>query len=89
VQLQTLWYSNIPLTSRQIILTVRKSVRSIIDLDPKHQSQVIEAYDRSLKITFISAIVVFVIANILILAMKLPTLKKKDADEETEEPSTP
>jgi hypothetical protein len=27
---------------------------------------------------------VFFVANILILAIKLPTLKKKDADEETE-----
>jgi hypothetical protein len=30
-------YGNID--QAQIILTVRKSVRSIIDLDPKHQSQ--------------------------------------------------
>jgi ABC-type uncharacterized transport system permease subunit len=60
-------------------------VRSIIDLDPKHQAQVIEAYDRSLKVTFISAIVVFVVANILVFAIRLPTLKKKDADEEVEE----
>jgi hypothetical protein len=73
------------LTKQQIILTVRKSVRSIIDLDPKHQAQVIQAYDRSLKVTFISAIVVFVAANILILAIKLPTLRKKDAEEEVEE----
>ena len=64
---------------------MRKSVRSIIDLDPKHQAQVIEAYDRSLKVTFISAIAVFVIANFLVFAIKLPTLKKKNADEEVEE----
>ncbi|KAF2631021.1 MFS general substrate transporter [Macroventuria anomochaeta] len=69
----------------EIILTVRKSVRSIIDLNPKHQAQVIEAYDRSLKVTFVSTIVVFVIANILVLAIKLPTLKKKDVDEQVEE----
>lgn len=73
------------ITLVQIILTVRKSVRSIIDLDPKHQAQVIEAYDRSLKVTFISAIVVFVIANVLVFAIRLPTLKKKDVDEEVEE----
>ena len=60
-------------------------MRSIIDLDPKHQAQVIEAYDRSLKVTFISAIVVFVIANILVFAIKLPTLKKKNVEEEVEE----
>ncbi|KAF1927846.1 MFS general substrate transporter [Didymella exigua CBS 183.55] len=84
-------YLNALVTGRhkdEIILTVRKSVRSIIDLDPKHQAQVIEAYDRSLKVTFISAIVVFVIANTLILAIKLPTLKKKPADEEPSEPPT-
>ena len=45
----------------------------------------IQAYDRSLKVTFISAIVVFVAANMLVLAIKLPTLKKKDAEEEVEE----
>ena len=45
----------------------------------------IEAYDRSLKVTFVSAIVVFVVANILILAIKLPTLKKKDVDEEVDD----
>ena len=72
------------LTKQQIILTVRKSVRSIIDLDPEHQAQVIQAYDRSLKVTFVSAIVVFVAANALILAIKLPTLRKKDAEEEEE-----
>ena len=71
------------LTSKQIILTVRKSVHSIVDLDRKHQAQVIKAYDRSLKVNFISAIVVFVIANALILAINFPTLKKKDADKET------
>ncbi len=69
----------------QIILTVRKSVRSIATLAPKHRLQVIEAYDRSLKVTFISAIVVFVVANILVLTIKLPTLKKKGADEEGDE----
>jgi hypothetical protein len=31
------------------------------------------------------AIVVFVIANALVLAIRLPTLKKKDGDEEEEE----
>ncbi|KAJ4366081.1 hypothetical protein N0V95_000308 [Ascochyta clinopodiicola] len=68
----------------EIILTVRKSVRSIIDLDPKHQAQVIDAYSRSLKLTFASAIVVFAIANALVLAIQLPRLKKKDVDEEVE-----
>ncbi|KAF1839368.1 MFS general substrate transporter [Decorospora gaudefroyi] len=62
----------------KIIQRVRKSVRSIKSLDPKHQTQVIEAYSRSLRLVFISAIVVFVIVNILVFAIKLPHLKKKD-----------
>ncbi|KAF1993133.1 MFS general substrate transporter [Amniculicola lignicola CBS 123094] len=66
----------------EIILTVRKSVRSIIDLDPKHQSQVIDAYNRSLKVTFMSAIAMFVIANVLVFAIKLPNIKPKEEDRE-------
>ncbi|KAF2688245.1 MFS general substrate transporter [Lentithecium fluviatile CBS 122367] len=66
----------------KIILTVRKSVRSIIDLDPKHQAQVIDAYGRSLRVTFISAIAVFVIVNVLVVAIKLPRLDRKQAQEE-------
>lgn len=64
---------------------MRKSVRSIAALAPKHQAEVIRAYELSLKITFVSAIVVFVVANILVLAIKLPTLKKKDAEEDSED----
>ncbi|KAF9739461.1 hypothetical protein PMIN06_001066 [Paraphaeosphaeria minitans] len=60
-----------------IILTVRKSVRSILDLDPKHQHQVIDAYGRSLRVTFISAIAAFVLVNILVLTIRLPNLKPK------------
>jgi hypothetical protein len=87
------------LTGLQIILRVRKSVRSIIDLDPKHQSQgtyppstytapytdhptVIAAYSRSLRVVFISAIACFLIVNILVLAIKLPHLKRKQSDDE-------
>ncbi|KAF2829176.1 MFS general substrate transporter [Ophiobolus disseminans] len=69
----------------EIIERVRKSVRSIIDLDAKHQSQVIDAYSRSLRIVFISAIAMFVIVNILVFAIELPHLKKKKADPEGEE----
>ncbi|KAH9881913.1 hypothetical protein J1614_001084 [Plenodomus biglobosus] len=68
----------------KIIQHVRKSVRSIIDLDPKHQAQVIDAYSQSLRLVFISAIVMFVIVNALVFAIQLPHLrkKKKDAVEE-------
>ncbi|RAQ99930.1 MFS general substrate transporter [Stemphylium lycopersici] len=66
----------------KIIRRVRKSVHSIIDLDPKHQSQVIEAYSRSLRLVFISAIVMFVIVNALVFTIKLPHLKKKETSSE-------
>ncbi|EMD95408.1 hypothetical protein COCC4DRAFT_46067 [Bipolaris maydis ATCC 48331] len=61
----------------KIIQRVRSSVRSIVDLDAKHQSQVIEAYSRSLRLVFISAMATFVIVNALVFAIKLPHLKKK------------
>ncbi|KAH8722337.1 major facilitator superfamily domain-containing protein [Phaeosphaeriaceae sp. PMI808] len=69
----------------KIINQVRRSVRSIIDLDTKHQSQVIDAYSRSLRIVFISAFAVFVIVNILVFAIELPHLKKRVQDSENEE----
>ncbi|KAH3906752.1 hypothetical protein HBI56_062600 [Parastagonospora nodorum] len=68
----------------EIIEQVRKSVRSIIDLDPKHQIQVIDAYSRSLRIVFISAIAVYLIVNILVWGIELPRLGKKVADDEHE-----
>ena len=131
------------LTPRQIIQTVRKSVRAILDLDPKHQAQgslnlslirfvspffrwvgeeeggaqcipymphnpttpfapplthrlfqyqicntilklmllhlVIAAYSKSLRLTFISAIAMFVFVNALVLFIKLPRLRKRNA----------
>ncbi|KAH7395018.1 major facilitator superfamily domain-containing protein [Phaeosphaeria sp. MPI-PUGE-AT-0046c] len=66
----------------EIIDRVRKSVRSIIDLDDKHQSQVIDAYARSLRIVFISAVAMFFIVNLLVFAIRLPHLKKKETDAE-------
>ncbi|KAF1945234.1 MFS general substrate transporter [Clathrospora elynae] len=68
-----------------IIQRVRKSVRSIIDLDPKHQSQVIEAYSRSLRLVFILAIAMFVIVNVLVFTIKLRHLKKKQPSTENVE----
>lgn len=40
---------------------------------------------RSLRIVFISALAMFVIANILVAAIDLPRLGKKEEDEEREE----
>ena len=41
---------------------------------------VIDAYGRSLRIVFISAIAVFVAVNMLVLWVKLPNIKKKTKD---------
>ncbi|OAL54255.1 MFS general substrate transporter [Pyrenochaeta sp. DS3sAY3a] len=71
----------------KIIDRVRKSVRSIIDLNPKQQSQVIDAYSQSLRLVFISALVMFVVVNALVFAIKLPHLKKKERDDEGESDS--
>jgi hypothetical protein len=46
---------------------------------------VIDAYTRSLRIVFISAIAMFFIVNILVFAIELPHLKKKAADVEERE----
>jgi len=69
----------------EIIQRVRKSVRSIIDLDPKHQSQVIDAYSQSLRLVFISAIIMFILVNALAFAIELPHLKKKSGEDTGEE----
>ncbi|KAJ5021017.1 major facilitator superfamily domain-containing protein [Bipolaris maydis] len=68
----------------KIIQRVRSSVRSIVDLDAKHQSRVRRpvilyhrSYSRSLRLVFISAMATFVIVNALVFAIKLPHLKKK------------
>ncbi|KAF2275562.1 MFS general substrate transporter [Westerdykella ornata] len=66
----------------EVILRVRKSVKAIHDLRPVQQGQVINAYARSLRLTFISAIFVFVIVNVLVFPIKLPNLKKRPAEEE-------
>jgi len=42
---------------------------------------VIEAYSRSLRIVFISAIATFVVVNILVFAIKLPHLTRKKAED--------
>ncbi|KAF2813177.1 MFS general substrate transporter [Mytilinidion resinicola] len=61
----------------EIIWKVRKSVRALLDLDQQHQHQVIDAYSRSLRVTFISSIVLFLIVNALALPVKLPRLGRK------------
>jgi hypothetical protein len=51
-------------------------------------SLVIEAYSRSLRLVFISAIAMFIIVNILVFAIELPQLKKSKVHDEEEEEST-
>lgn len=45
----------------------------------------IDAYGRSLRVTFISAIAVFVVVNILVLTIRLPNLKPQKGDASEEE----
>ncbi|KAF2739006.1 MFS general substrate transporter [Polyplosphaeria fusca] len=61
----------------EIILRVRQSVRAIHDLDPTHRSQVIDAYARSLRVTFILAIAAFVLVNAVVFTIDLPNLRRK------------
>jgi surface polysaccharide O-acyltransferase-like enzyme len=49
-----------------------------------NESTVIEAYARSLRIVFISAIGIYVIVNLLVFTIKLPHLKKKSREAEEE-----
>lgn len=37
----------------------------------------VDAYDRSLRLTFMSAIAAFVVVNVLVIFVKLPHLKRK------------
>ncbi|KAF2423670.1 MFS general substrate transporter, partial [Tothia fuscella] len=60
-----------------IIEKVRKSVRAIGDLESIHQQEVILAYSAALRIAFMSAILFFVIVNLLILPVKLPGLGRQ------------
>jgi hypothetical protein len=45
---------------------------------------VIDAYNRSLRITFISTIAIFIVVNALVFVIKLPNLKRKQPEEEEE-----
>ena len=61
----------------EIIMKVRKSVRAIQTLDPKHRAQVITAYAAALRITFVSGIIFAILIVVLILPIRLPRLQKK------------
>ncbi|TKA42743.1 hypothetical protein B0A49_13131 [Cryomyces minteri] len=61
----------------EIILRVRKTVHAIVELSPKHQAEVIDAYEQALRLAFGSAIVMFVIVVALLVPIKLPRLGKR------------
>ena len=69
----------------QIIQRVRKSVRAITDMDGVHQAQVIHAYESALRWTFISAIIFFLIVNVLVMTIRLPRLGHDKVAADTDE----
>ncbi|KAM5490432.1 hypothetical protein MaudMau93_002630 [Microsporum audouinii] len=63
---------------RQAIITrVRESITEIHRLDPIHQSQVIQAYEQGLRLTFIVGIIWSWVALFLVLPVKLARLGQK------------
>ncbi|KAJ9613276.1 hypothetical protein H2200_003218 [Cladophialophora chaetospira] len=69
-------------TKERIIRSARESIRSIHNLDPKHKTQVIEAYASSLRATFVAAIIFATISAMLILPARIPNLQSQaDMDE--------
>ncbi|TID25772.1 MFS general substrate transporter [Venturia nashicola] len=60
----------------KIIQNVRKSVSTIRELEGLHQHEAIMAYAAALRLAFMSAILYFVIVNMLVLPIQLPRLGK-------------
>ncbi|KAG5301943.1 multidrug resistance protein fnx1 [Histoplasma ohiense] len=60
-----------------IILRVRKSIKEIAQLDPIHQSQVVNAYETALRLTFLSSVIWGIIVLLLAIPVKLPRLGHK------------
>ncbi|KAL3473048.1 major facilitator superfamily domain-containing protein [Aspergillus californicus] len=60
-----------------VIQLVRKSVQAIAELDPLHQSQVIESYALALRLTFFSAAVFAALMLMLHVGVRLPRLGHK------------
>ncbi|KAH8901465.1 MFS general substrate transporter [Thozetella sp. PMI_491] len=61
----------------QIILRVRESVDSIARLKQPYQEQVVEAYSQSLKLTFMSTIILGCVMVCILLPLRLPRLEHK------------
>ncbi|KAL4904986.1 hypothetical protein BDW74DRAFT_153912 [Aspergillus multicolor] len=60
-----------------VIQLVRKSVHAIAELDPLHQSQVIDSYAGALRLTFASAAIFAGLMLALHVGVKLPRLGRK------------
>lgn len=61
---------------QKIIELARKSVESIVTLDPVHQDEVVKAYILSLRLTFLSAALWGSIMLLLTLRVQLPRLRR-------------
>ena len=61
----------------QIIQEVRKSVKAISGLQQPYQSQVIDAYAASLRMTFLSAAILAVVTLAVVIPLRLPKLGHK------------
>ncbi|GAM34525.1 hypothetical protein TCE0_015f02164 [Talaromyces pinophilus] len=70
---------------QRIIEIARKSVEDIVTLDPMHRGQVIQAYNTSLRITFLSATIWGSIMLLLTIMVKLPRLRRNEKELEEEE----
>ncbi|KIV92510.1 hypothetical protein PV10_03801 [Exophiala mesophila] len=66
-----------PQTKAAIIRTVRESVQAIRHLDPEHKTQVIAAYNASLRFTFLVIVVVAIFPGLLIWPLKIPRLQSQ------------
>lgn len=62
-------------TKEEIIRTVRESIRSIATLDPLHKGQVIDAYAKSLRLTFAAAIVFTLFSIFVVWPTSVPMLQ--------------
>ncbi|KAF1986889.1 MFS general substrate transporter [Aulographum hederae CBS 113979] len=58
----------------EVILRVRKSVHAIFNLAPETQEQVIRAYEESLRLTYLSAVLMFIVVIALMIPVRLPKL---------------
>ena len=61
-----------------VIAKVRTSVSSIADLDWIYREQVVQSYAMALRATFVAAAVLSVVCAMVVLAIKVPRLQRKN-----------